>query len=144
MSGNQQCRRMFCRLLPYEIEISKSCTKNLIIEFSVDLSKMVPFSFPDKCTFLTCFERITYSLQANEKIVRGQWGWSTPCVRFPSSHNDNPPAAKTLLLFPESLFFLDGLARHLSEWERESRASNQPKTCQRPLLRCYADKPMHI
>lgn len=58
-------------------------------------TKVVPYCLPDRCRFLTCFDRITYSLGANGKEREG---WSTPCMRFPMVAIII--IRKTLLLFP--------------------------------------------
>ncbi|KAG6669883.1 hypothetical protein CIPAW_01G273700 [Carya illinoinensis] len=65
--------------------------------------------------FLTCFDRIIYSLQASERVrEREEGGWSTACMRFPSGHDDNPPPAAKHFYFSQNPYFsfsIDGLAR---------------------------------
>ncbi len=122
--------------------------------FSQEISQRWSHSLcPTNVLFLTCFDRKIYSLQTNKK-ERGKWGVvHTPCMRFPSSHNDNPPAAIKLLLFPESILsffsFLDALARRVyeREWETLVVGVNMIQTKGSLLIKIlcmYAYKPKHI
>ena len=96
----------------YEIEILKKhiyiyidrerdINKKLI--FPGDLTKVVPLCLPGRCGFLTCFDRITYSLQANGREREGGplLVWDSPVAIIIILQ----PPAKTLLLFPQSHTF---------------------------------------
>lgn len=73
-----------------------------------DLTKVVPFCLPDRCHFLTCFDRITYSLRANGREREGGplLVWDSPVAIIIILHSCNNTFA-----FPTipHFFFLDAL-----------------------------------